>query len=55
MKLNISGGIDSKPQNMDLRILHEFLIFTTNDDLDAEIFYGYVVLDGKLSTAIEIS
>ena len=59
MKLNISGDIDNKPQNHDVRItytqciLHEFLIFTTNGDLDAENLYGYVVLDGKLSTDIE--
>ena len=55
MKLNISGDIDNKLQNLDLCILHEFSIFTTNGDLDAENLYGYVVLDGKLSTVSEIS
>ena len=60
MKLNISGDIDNKPQNLDLRItetqciLDGFLLFSEKCNPEAENSHGYVVLDDKFGASNEI-
>ena len=60
MKLNISGDIDNKPQNLDMRItetqciLDGFQLFSEKCNPEAENLHGYVVLDDKFGAGNEI-